>query len=81
MSESVLVNKAETFLEEISNDPISLEDIEDFEVFKDLYFKLDNRLNHLQKLKDDMDLQGYTTPLHPSLNMEQKPYLRWLQMR
>ena len=62
MSESALVNKAETFLEEISNDPISLEDIEDFEVFKDLYFKLDSRLNHLQKLKDDMDLQGYTTP-------------------
>ena len=62
MSESVLVNKAETFLEEISNDPISLDDIEDFEVFKDLYFKLDSRLDHLQKLKDDMDVQGYTTP-------------------
>lgn len=62
MQESALVNKAETFLEEISNDPISLENIEDFEVFKDLYFKLDSRLNHLQKLKDDMDVQGYTTP-------------------
>ncbi len=62
MQESALVNKAETFLEEISNDPISLENIEDFEVFKDLYFKLDSRLDHLQKLKDDMDVQGYTTP-------------------
>ena len=62
MQESALVNKAETFLEEISNDPISLENIEDFEVFKNLYFKLDSRLNHLQKLKDDMDVQGYTTP-------------------
>jgi hypothetical protein len=62
MPESVLVNKAETFLKEISNDQIIIDDIEDFEVFKNLYFKLDDRLNHLQKLKDDMDVQGYTTP-------------------
>ena len=56
MPESVLVKKAETYLKEIANDSISLDDIEDFEVFKDLYFKLDDRLNHLQKLKDDMDV-------------------------
>ena len=62
MPESVLVKKAETYLKEIANDSISLDDIEDFEVFKDLYFKLDDRLNHLQKLKDDMDVQGYTAP-------------------
>lgn len=62
MPESVLVNKAETYLEDIANDPVSLDNIEDFEVFKSLYFKLDDRLNFLQKLKDDMDLQGYTTP-------------------
>ena len=67
MPESVLVKKAETYLEEIANDSISLDDIEDFEVFRNLYFKLDDRLNHLQKLKDDMDLQGYTTPF-TSLN-------------
>ena len=67
MPESVLVNKAETYLKEISDDSISLENIEDFEVFKGLYFKLDDRLNYLQKLKDDMDVQGYTTPF-TSLN-------------
>ena len=62
MQESVLVNRAESYLKEISNDSISLENIEDFENFKSLYFKLDDRLNHLQKLRDDMDAQGYTTP-------------------
>ena len=67
MPESVLVSKAENYLKEIANDSINLENIEDFEVFKDLYFKLDDRLNYLQKLKDDMDVQGYTTPF-TSLN-------------
>ena len=62
MQESVLVNKAESYLKAISNDSINLENIEDFENFKNIYFKLDDRLNHLQCLKDDMDSQGYTTP-------------------
>ena len=62
MQESVLVNKAESYLKEISNDPISLDNIEEFDNFKSLYFKLDDRLNFLQSLKDDMDAQGYTTP-------------------
>ena len=67
MPESVLVNKAENYLKEISNDSISLDGIDEFDNFKNLYFKLDDRLNYLQKLKDDMDLQGYTSPF-ASLN-------------
>ena len=67
MEESALVNKAEKYLKKISNDSIILDDIEDFESFKSLYFKLDGRLNYLQSLKDDMDAQGYTTPF-TSLN-------------
>ena len=62
MEESVLVNKAEKYLKEISNDSISLENIDNFEDFKSLYFKLDDRLTFLQKLKEDMDAQGYTAP-------------------
>ena len=62
MEDSVLVNKAEKYLREISNESISLENIDDFDNFKSLYFKLDDRLDYLQKLKDDMDAQGYTTP-------------------
>ena len=61
MEESVLVNKAENYLKEIANDSISLIDIDDFDNFKNLYFKLVDRLNYLQNLKDDMDAQGYTT--------------------
>ena len=67
MQESVLVNKAESYLKEISNDSIILDDIDDFDNFKSLYFKLNDRLSYLQKLKEDMDAQGYTTPF-TSLN-------------
>ena len=67
MEESVLVNKAENYLKEIANDSISLDNIDDFDNFKNLYFKLVDRLNYLQSLKDDMDAQGYTTPF-TSLN-------------
>lgn len=62
MQESALVNKAENYLIEIANDPIDMSGIEEFDNFRNLYFKLDDRLNYLQKLKDDMDAQGYTTP-------------------
>jgi len=67
MPESALVNKAENYLKEISNDSINIENIDEFENFKNLYFKLDDRLNKLQNLKDNMDVQGYTTPF-TSLN-------------
>ena len=67
MEESVLVNKAEKYLKEISNDSINLDNIDNFEDFKSIYFKLEDRLTFLQNLKDDMDAQGYTTPF-TSLN-------------
>ena len=67
MEESVLVNKAENYLKEIAKDSIVIEDIENFDNFKNLYFKLVDRLDYLQSLKDDMDAQGYTTPF-TSLN-------------
>ena len=51
MEESALVAKAEKYLKEISNDSISLDNIEEFENFKRLYYKLDDRLNSLQELK------------------------------
>ena len=67
MEESVLVIKAENFLREISNDDISLDNIDEFENFKSLYFKLDGRLETLKELKKDMEVQGYSTPF-TSLN-------------
>lgn len=62
MPESALVNKAKNYLKEIADNPISLDDIEDFDNFKTLYFKLDDRLNILQNLKDEMDVRGYDSP-------------------
>lgn len=67
MEESALISKSEKYLKEISEDEILLDNIEDFEYFKNLYLKLDDRLEKLQKLKDVMDSQGYTAPFR-SLN-------------
>ena len=67
MEESVLVIKAEEFLKDISLDSISLENIEEFDNFKNLYFKLDDRLSTLKQLRKDMEIQGYSTPF-TSLN-------------
>ena len=66
MEESALVVKAEKYLKKISKDEVTLDNIDDFEVFKSLYFKLDDRLNYLQNLKEAMDAQGYTTPFTSS---------------
>ena len=67
MDESVLVIKAENFLKEISDDEINIDNIEEFENFKNLYFKLYVRFNKLKDLRHDMELQGYGTPF-ASLN-------------
>lgn len=67
MNESRLISEAENYLAEIADDSIALDNIDDFEYFKDLYFKLNNRLDHLQQLKDSMDSQGYKSPFR-SLN-------------
>ena len=67
MDESVLVSKAEKYLKEIADDDISLNNIDEFANFKNLYFKLDDRLNTLKNLRRDMEVQGYGTPF-TSLN-------------
>ncbi|WP_295614137.1 DUF530 domain-containing protein [uncultured Methanobrevibacter sp.] len=67
MEESVLVINAEKYLKEIASDNIGVDNIEDFANFKNLYFKLDDRLNTLKKLRRDMEVQGYGTPF-TSLN-------------
>lgn len=67
MEESALISKAEKYLKDISEEEILLDNIENFEYFKNLYLKLDDRLDKLQRLKDTMDSQGYTAPFR-SLN-------------
>lgn len=67
MEESALISKTEKFLNEIYEEEIDLDNIEDFDNFKEFYFKLDDRLSQLQKLRETMDAQGYTSPFR-SLN-------------
>ncbi|WP_283390017.1 DUF530 domain-containing protein [Methanobrevibacter woesei] len=62
MEESSLISKSEKFLNEISKESINISKLDDFEEFKSLYFKLDDRLSTLHTLRNQMDLQGYTTP-------------------
>ena len=65
MPESVLVSKVESYLIEISNDSISLDDIDDFDNFKSLYFKLDDRLDKLQRFKMIWMPKGTPLLSHP----------------
>ena len=67
MEESVLVIKAEKYLKEIAADDISLDNIDEFDNFKNLYLKLDDRLKFLKELRRDMEIQGYGSPF-ASLN-------------
>lgn len=67
MEESALISKSEKYLKDISKDEILLDNIEDFDYFKDLYSKLNDRLNKLHQLKNFMDSQGYDSPFR-SLN-------------
>ena len=67
MDESVLVIKAEKYLKEIAADDISLDNIYEFDNFKNLYLKLDDRLKTLKELRRDMEIQGYGSPF-ASLN-------------
>ena len=59
MDESVLVIKAEKYLKEIAADDISLDNIYEFDNFKNLYLKLDDRLKTLKELRRDMEIEGY----------------------
>ena len=67
MDESGLISKAESYLAEIAQDKIDLDYIEDFDYFENLYFKLNDRLESLRKLKESMDSHGYKSPFR-SLN-------------
>ena len=67
MEESALLTKAEKYLDNIQKEFLDLENLDNFENFKSVYFRLIDRLDHLQEMKNIMDLQGYTSPFR-SLN-------------
>ena len=62
MNESVLIAKAERFLDNIKHNRIIAEEISDFETFRDTYSYLQDNLEELQDLRDTMEIKGYKAP-------------------
>ncbi len=62
MNESVLIARAERFLEAIKRQRIEVENIKDFESFIVIYHYLKDNLNELYELRDTMEIKGYKAP-------------------
>lgn len=62
MDENVLINNAEKYLNKISEEEIDLKTMVELNSFLTIYFKFQKRLETLQKIKETMDAQGYTSP-------------------
>ena len=61
MSE-LLVTQSEKYLKGIQHKPLLAESIEDFDSFIEIYVYLQNNLTELQKLRNKMEIRGYTSP-------------------
>jgi len=73
MNESVLIARAERFLEAIKRQRVEVEKIKDFESFIVIYHYLKDNLNELYDLRDTMEIKGYKAPysslIRPSRTM------------
>lgn len=62
MNESVLIARAEKFLEGIKRQRIQIENIVDFESFIVIYHYLKENMDELYQFKDTMEIKGYRAP-------------------
>ncbi len=62
MNESILIAKAERFLEGIRHNWLKAEEIKDYKSFIAIYRYLKNNIVDLQELRDTMEIKGYKTP-------------------
>lgn len=62
MNESVLIARAEKFLEEIKRQRIQVDKIEDFESFIVIYHYLKDNMEELYDFRDTMEIKGYKAP-------------------
>lgn len=62
MSESVLIARAEKFLEKIKRQRVQVDKIKDFESFIVIYHYLKENMNELYDFRDTMEIKGYKAP-------------------
>jgi Zn-finger domain-containing protein len=62
MNESVLIARAEKFLEGIKRQRIQIDKITDFESFIVIYHYLKDNMNELYDFRDTMEIKGYKAP-------------------
>ncbi len=62
MNESVLIARAEKFLDKIKRQRIQVEELRDFESFITVYHYLKENLDELYELRDTMEIKGYKAP-------------------
>ena len=62
MNESVLIAKAERFLDGIRHERVEAYEINDFQQFIEIYKSLKTNLDELMEQRDTMEIKGYKTP-------------------
>jgi len=62
MSESVLIARAEKFLEKIKRQRVQVDKIKDFESFIVVYTYLKDNMDELYHFRDTMEIKGYNAP-------------------
>ncbi len=73
MNESVLIAKAERFLEGIRHKWVKTDEINDFQSFIEIYQRLKNDLDELQDQRDTMEIKGYKTPYRSLMKYGRAP--------
>lgn len=62
MNESVLIARAEKFLDQIKRQRIQVDEINDFESFIVIYHYLKENIDELYEFRDTMEIKGYKAP-------------------
>ncbi|MGB9937162.1 MAG: DUF530 domain-containing protein [Methanobacterium sp.] len=62
MNESVLIARAEKFLDKIKRQRVQIDKIKDFESFITIYHYLNDNMDGLYEFRDTMEIKGYKAP-------------------
>ncbi len=73
MNESVLIARAEKFLDRIKRQRIQVDKISDFESFITVYHYLQENIDDLYELRDTMEIKGYKAPYRSLIRPSRSP--------